>query len=119
MVAAAEGSGRPAGPRSRPTKVAQALISEYAPGTPLGWHRDVPDYQEIVGVSLGREGVMRFRRYPPEREGGKPARADLKLTLMPRSIYTLQGDARWKWQHAVSPTKALRYSITFRTRRRA
>jgi hypothetical protein len=24
-------------------------------------------------------------------------------------------EARWRWQHAISPTKALRYSITFRT----
>ena len=97
--------------------IAQALVSEYSPGTPLGWHRDVPNYEGIIGISLAGEGVMRFRRYPPRRDDGKAARAELKLTLQPRSIYTLQGDARWKWQHAVSPTKALRYSITFRTRR--
>jgi alkylated DNA repair dioxygenase AlkB len=96
-----------------PDLVAQSLIAEYAPGTPLGWHRDVPDYESIVGISLGGVAVMRFRRYPPQ----KPARAELKLTLTPRSIYTLQRDARWGWQHAVSPTKALRYSITFRTHR--
>ena len=29
------------------------LVSEYRPGTPLGWHRDVPDFEVIVGVSLG------------------------------------------------------------------
>ncbi len=96
-----------------PDAVAQALVAEYAPGTPLGWHRDVPDYEHIIGVSLAGEGVMRFRRYPPK----PPARAEFKLTLAPRSIYTLQGEARWKWQHAVSPTRVLRYSITFRTRR--
>ncbi|RYG85708.1 hypothetical protein EON77_05065, partial [bacterium] len=99
-----------------PDTVSQALIAEYSPGTPLGWHRDVPDFQAIVGVSLGDVATMRFRRYPPQREGGKAARAELKLALAPRSIYTLQGDARWGWQHAVSPTRALRYSITFRTR---
>jgi alkylated DNA repair dioxygenase AlkB len=92
-----------------------ALIAEYAPGTPLGWHRDVPDFEAIVGISLGGTARMRFRRYPPV----KPARAELTLDLAPRSIYTLQGAARWKWQHAVSPTKELRYSITFRTLRRA
>lgn len=96
--------------------IVQGLISEYAPGTPLGWHRDVPHYEHIIGISLAGEGVMRFRRYPPRRDDGKPARADLKLVLHPRSIYSLQGDARWKWQHAVSPTKTLRFSITFRTR---
>jgi alkylated DNA repair dioxygenase AlkB len=99
-----------------PEDIVQGLISEYAPGTPLGWHRDVPDYEHIVGISLGGRAIMRLRRYPPQREGGKAARADLKLELQPRSIYTLQGEARWGWQHAVSPTKELRYSITFRTR---
>jgi alkylated DNA repair dioxygenase AlkB len=96
-----------------PDDIAQALVAEYAPGTPLGWHRDVPDYESIIGISLAGEGTMRFRRYPPV----KPGRAELTFILQPRSIYTLQRDARWKWQHAVSPTKVLRYSITFRTRR--
>jgi alkylated DNA repair dioxygenase AlkB len=41
----------------------------------------------------------------------------MSLDIAPRSIYTMQGAARWQWQHSVSPTKELRYSITFRTRR--
>ncbi|MBE7367258.1 alpha-ketoglutarate-dependent dioxygenase AlkB [Ramlibacter pallidus] len=95
-----------------PEAFTQALVAEYSPGTPLGWHRDVPDFEDIVGISLGHDAVMRFRPYPPE--GGR--RADvLKLVVAPRSIYLLRGAARWNWQHAVSPTKALRYSITFRT----
>jgi alkylated DNA repair dioxygenase AlkB len=96
-----------------PAGVDHALVAEYAPGTPLGWHRDVPDFEAIVGVSLGGSCRMRFRRYPPS----KPARAELHLDLAPRSIYTMQREARWNWQHSVSPTKELRYSITFRTRR--
>jgi alkylated DNA repair dioxygenase AlkB len=92
----------------------QALVAEYQPGTPLGWHRDVPDFEDIVGISLGNEAVMRLRRYPHE----KGDREALKLTLPPRSIYLLRGVARWGWQHSVSPTKALRYSITLRTARR-
>lgn len=90
-----------------------ALVAEYEPGTPLGWHRDVPDFEAIVGVSLAGWCRMRFRRYPPAR----PGRAEIVLDVAPRSIYTLQGAARWSWQHSVSPTKELRYSITFRTRR--
>jgi len=39
----------------------------------------------------------------------------LVLVLEPRSTYVLRDEARWRWQHAISPTKALRYSITFRT----
>lgn len=94
-------------------EIDHALIAEYEPGTALGWHRDVPDFEAIVGVSLAGSCRMRFRRYPP----AKPGRAEFHLDLAPRSIYTVQGVARWKWQHSVSPTKELRYSITFRTRR--
>ena len=95
-----------------PALFTQALVAEYAPGTPLGWHRDVPDFEDVVGVSLLNEAVMRFRPYPPE----SGTRADiLKLALAPRSAYLLRGTSRWGWQHAVSPTKELRYSITLRT----
>lgn len=90
------------------------LVAEYQPGTPLGWHRDVPDFEDIVGISLLNDAVMRLRPYPPEP--GK--RADvMKLTLPPRSIYLLRGAARWHWQHSVAPTRQLRYSITLRTAR--
>jgi alkylated DNA repair dioxygenase AlkB len=90
-----------------------ALVAEYAAGTPLGWHRDVPDFEAVVGVSLAGWCRMRFRRYPPPT----PGRAEVTLDVAPRSIYTMQGAARWRWQHSVSPTKELRYSITFRTLR--
>lgn len=94
---------------------AQVLVAEYREGTPLGWHRDVPDFEDIVGVSLLSEAVMRFRPYPPLA----PKRSDmLKVTVQPRSIYLLRGPARWEWQHSVAPTPMLRYSITFRTARK-
>jgi len=92
-----------------------ALVAEYAPGTPLGWHRDVPDFEDVFGVSLGHEALLRFRPYPPER----PRREDIiKLAVAPRSVYALRGEARWGWQHSVAPVAALRWSITFRTARR-
>ena len=89
------------------------LINEYAPGTPLGWHRDAPVYGTVAGVSLAGMGRMRLRPYPPR--AGTSGRAVMVLDLAPRSAYILEGAARWDWQHAISPTKALRYSITFRT----
>jgi alkylated DNA repair dioxygenase AlkB len=46
---------------------AQALITEYRPGTPLGWHRDALNYQLVAGVSLGGRCRIRFRPYPPRR----------------------------------------------------
>lgn len=95
-----------------PENFTQALVAEYSPGTPLGWHRDVPDHEDIVGISLGSDAVLRFRPYPPDA----PKKADVvKLAVAPRSIYLLRGPARWEWQHSVAPTRALRYSITLRT----
>lgn len=95
-----------------PDAFTHALVAEYRPGTPLGWHRDVPDFEDVVGVSLLNEAVLRLRPYPPETA----AKSDtLKITVAPRSIYLLRGAARWAWQHGVSPTRLLRYSITLRT----
>ncbi len=96
-----------------PDGIHHAMIAEYRPDTPLGWHRDVPDFEEIMGVSLLSFARMRLRPYPP-----KPGqRAVHAVDLAPRSAYVIRGPARWAWQHAISPTKSLRYSITFRTRR--
>jgi alkylated DNA repair dioxygenase AlkB len=94
----------------------QALIAEYTHGTPLGWHRDVPDFELIVGISLAGAARIRFRPYPWKPERRKEVFA---LELEPRSAYMLRDEARWDWQHSVPPTKELRYSITFRTARTA
>jgi alkylated DNA repair dioxygenase AlkB len=90
------------------TALAQALVTEYAPGTPLGWHRDAPAFASIAGVSLAAECEMRWRPLDD------PA-AVLRLNVAPRSLYVITGAARSRWQHAVAPTRALRYSITLRT----
>lgn len=90
-----------------------ALIAEYPPGSQLGWHRDVLDFELVVGISLVSPCRMRFRHYPPRfRE------KSMALDIAPRSIYRLQDEARWEWQHSVPPVPALRYSITFRTLRK-
>jgi len=89
-----------------------ALVTEYRPGTELGWHRDVGEFGIVVGVSLGGTCRMRFRRYPPEK-GAKV----FNLDLAPRSVYVLRDEIRWRWQHSVARTKELRYSITLRTSR--
>ena len=91
-----------------------ALVTEYRPGTTLGWHRDVPQFAVIVGVSLASACRMRFRPYPAHAASSQAK--PFALELAPRSAYVLQGDVRWRWQHSVAPTPALRYSITFRTR---
>src|SRR5689334_1432678 len=35
-----------------PSAFAMALVNEYTPGTPIGWHRDAPRYDVVAGVSL-------------------------------------------------------------------
>lgn len=101
-----------------PERLTHALVAEYTAGTPLGWHRDVPEFECVIGISLLSACRMRFRRYPPPgpREPGSRQKS-LAIELTPRSIYRLSGDARWGWQHSVPPVRALRYSITFRTLR--
>ena len=96
-----------------PPEIHHAMIAEYRPNTQLGWHRDVPQFEQVMGVSLSGWGRMRLRPYPPT----PGQRSTLALDLAPRSAYSLHGPARWNWQHAISPTKELRYSITFRTLR--
>lgn len=94
-------------------RLEEALITEYRPGATIGWHRDAPAFgSSVVGLSLAAPCRMRFRR---KRGGGWDTR---EATLEPRSAYLLSGAARASWQHSIPPTKALRYSITFRTLRR-
>jgi alkylated DNA repair dioxygenase AlkB len=98
-----------------PEKFVHGLVSEYRPGTPLGWHRDVPNFEVIIGVSLGAACRMRLRPYRP---GQKNRREDvISLELEPRSAYQMRGTARWGWQHSIAATKELRHSITFRSAR--
>jgi alkylated DNA repair dioxygenase AlkB len=108
--AAAGFAGRP------PEELTHALIAEYRAATRLGWHRDVPEFELVVGVSLLGPARMRLRRYP--HVVGDRSRS-MTIELAPRSIYTLHGEARWGWQHAIAPTTGLRYSITFRSLRAA
>lgn len=95
-------------------ELTHAMVAEYQVDAPLGWHRDVPEFEAVLGVSLLGHARMRFRPYPPS----KGQRTVFSIDLAPRSIYAIRGAARWHWQHAISQTKELRYSITFRTRRR-
>ena len=97
-----------------PESLVHALVAQYDPGTPLGWHRDVPDFEVVAGVSLGNEALLRFRPFPPN-EAAK--RNVVQLEVAPRSIYKLESEARWDWQHSVPPVKKVRWSITFRTAR--
>jgi DNA oxidative demethylase len=95
-----------------PKELVEALVQRYPEGAQIGWHRDAPAFGIVVGVSLLAASRMRFRR----DIGGQ--RHAYEIVLEPRSGYVLAGEARSAWQHHVPPTKALRYSITFRTLKR-
>ena len=90
-----------------------ALVTEYRPGTPIGWHSDAPHFERVVGISLAAAVRMRFRPYAARNDRN----AGFAIELTPRSAYAMEGDIRWRWQHHIPPTRALRYSITFRTLR--
>ena len=90
-----------------------ALLTEYQPGTPIGWHSDAPHFDTIVGISLAGKARMRFRPYAAQKDKA----AAIAIDLEPRSAYVMQDDIRWRWQHHIPPTKELRYSITFRSLR--
>ena len=89
-------------------EIIESVITEYSPGSPIGWHRDVPQFEIIIGISL--KSSCRFR-FKPYRKEGKI----MSVTLEPRSAYILRGPARWNFQHSIPAVKSLRYSITFRT----
>ena len=91
-----------------PPDLQQVLINKYEPGAPIGWHRDRPVFEKVVGVSLLAPCVFRLRR----RVGAGFER--MSLILEPRSAYVLSGPARSEWEHSIPPLEALRYSITFR-----
>jgi alkylated DNA repair dioxygenase AlkB len=96
-----------------PAQLSEALLTEYSPGATIGWHRDAPGFGVVVGISLGTACRFRFRR------GETGNWETFELPLEPRSIYVLEGEARSNWQHSIPAVKSLRYSITFRTLRRA
>jgi alkylated DNA repair dioxygenase AlkB len=102
-----EKAARFAGLRSN--KLVQALLIRYDPGAGIGWHRDRPVFEHVIGVSLGAPATMRFRR---RRLGGFDRASAF---LAPRSIYHLTGDARYAWEHSIAEMEVTRWSITFRS----
>ena len=94
-----------------PEAFQQVLVTEYADGAGIGWHRDKAVFGQVVGISLLAPCTLRFRRKVDERW----ERANLRVE--PRSAYHLSGPARTEWEHSISRVDVLRYSITFRSMR--
>ena len=100
-----------------PSSLAHASIIEYPTGAPIGWHRDIPHFGAVVGISLGAACRMRFRKY--ERARSKASKREiLSIELQPRSVYLMSGASRETWQHSIPPVTELRYAIMMRTLKR-
>ena len=100
---------------------AMALINEYPPGAPIGWHRDAPQYGIVTGVSLLTPCRMKLRPYvsPAHIKAATPRKTTHEIELLPRSAYLMSGRSRRDYEHSIPPVAELRYSITFRTLRKA
>jgi len=90
-------------------KLEQALVTEYAPGAGIGWHRDKPMFEDVVALSFLSPCVLRLRR----QDGTGWLRQSVEIA--PRSGYLLHGSVRSEWEHSIVPMDVLRYSVTFRS----
>lgn len=91
-----------------PGELQQVLVTEYAPGAAIGWHKDRAVFGDVVGISLLSPCTFRLRR----KTGHCWKRRN--LTAEPRSVYLLRGPSRTEWEHSIPGVDSLRYSITFR-----
>src|SRR5688500_4026376 len=87
---------------------AMALINEYRPGAPIGWHRDAPQYDVVAGVSLLSAARMKLRPYVAPKDirlrasasAGQvpmlpgPRKTTHEIELQPRSAYLMTGESR-------------------------
>jgi alkylated DNA repair dioxygenase AlkB len=92
-----------------PEDFVQGMVTEYAPGAGIGWHRDKAVFGDVVGLSFLAPCLLRFRR----KQGEKWERHNARVA--PRSAYLLRGPARHDWHHSIAPMQQMRYSVTFRT----
>ena len=93
-------------------EIGEILVTYYPVGAPIGWHRDAPQFEALLGISLLSECEMRFRKH------AALGKTSFSQTLHRRSAYVISGVARFEWQHHIPPVKAERYSMTFRTLRK-
>lgn len=93
-----------------PQALIQALLIRYDVGAGIGWHRDRPIYEHVIGLSLGAPAKMRFRRRLPGQRFQR-----VTVPLASRDAYHLAGEARHEWEHSIAEMDRTRWSITFRS----
>ena len=92
-----------------PISLEHALVTEYAPGAGIGWHKDRSVFEDVIGLSLLASCTFRLRR----KNGARWERRS--FTAEPRSMYLLRGPSHTEWEHSIPPLDTLRYSVTFRS----
>jgi alkylated DNA repair dioxygenase AlkB len=97
-----------------PEAFAEVLLTEYAAGTVINWHRDAPPFDKIAGISLLADCTFKLRPYDKSKQTRSAVRSFIAER---RSLYLMEGEARSEWEHSISPVKEMRYSITLRTLR--
>jgi alkylated DNA repair dioxygenase AlkB len=91
-----------------PTALPHSLVTEYSPGSAIGWHRDKAVFGDVIGISLLSACNFRLRR----KAGKSWERASVIAER--RSAYLMRGPSRTEWEHSIPAVDALRYSITLR-----
>lgn len=90
----------------------QVIINEYLPGQGLRPHKDRNYFEnQICGINLGSGCIMRYIKI----KGG-----DVVDVAVPRrSLYLMQDDARYKWNHSIPPRKkdTINGEVQYRERR--
>jgi alkylated DNA repair dioxygenase AlkB len=76
----------------------QVIINEYTPGEGIRPHKDRNYFEnQICGVNLGSDCIMRFAKV----SGGDVVDVEIPR----RSVYVMQDEARYKWNHSIPPRK--------------
>ena len=82
-------------------QLVQALLIRYDPGAGIGWHRDRPVFEDVVGISLGVPAAMRFRRRRGGCErGGTVMRELFQLDVKGHRLWGTEGDGDHKGSFA-------------------
>jgi DNA oxidative demethylase len=97
-----------------PALFAEALVTEYPPGSVINWHRDAPPFDIVAGISLMSGCIFRLRPYDKTKHDRKSM---ISFPVGRRSLYVMKGEARQDWEHSIRPVTQTRYSITLRTLR--
>ncbi|UQE03155.1 alpha-ketoglutarate-dependent dioxygenase AlkB [Bradyrhizobium japonicum] len=90
------------------TPIRALLVTEYAPGAGIGWHKDRSVFGDVAGISLLSSCIFRLRRRTAKSFERNP------LVAEPRSVYLFRSPSRTEWQHSIPGVESLRYSVSFR-----